>query len=158
MAERALEAMKDRATSRTAFGKLLAEQDTVVASIAQSRLEIEQARYCLSVCVFEYMCGYSLCALCVYVHVCTCVCMCVYGYTYVCAYMYTCMRLCMCVCVCVCVRACVCARMHWCVGGCVHAFACNYVYTVYGYYSIWISNFCEFCVVLFTKIIYIVFK
>ena len=44
MAERALEAMKDRVKSRTAFGKLLAEQDTIVASIAQSRMDIEQAR------------------------------------------------------------------------------------------------------------------
>ena len=50
MAERALEAMKDRVKNRTAFGKLLAEQDTIIAAIAQSRMEIEQARYCLSVC------------------------------------------------------------------------------------------------------------
>lgn len=50
MAERSLEAMKDRVKNRTAFGKLLAEQDTVMAAIAQSRMEIEQARYCLSVC------------------------------------------------------------------------------------------------------------
>ena len=44
MAERALEAMKERVKSRTAFGRLLAERDTIVASIAQSRMEIEQAR------------------------------------------------------------------------------------------------------------------
>ena len=44
MAERALEAMKSRVKERVAFGKLLAEQDTIVASIAQSRMEIEQAR------------------------------------------------------------------------------------------------------------------
>ena len=84
MAERSLEAMKDRVKSRTAFGKLLAEQDTIIASIAQSRMEIEQARYCicLSVC------------LCIYV----CVCMCVCVYRYVC--------ICWCVCVCACVHAC----------------------------------------------------
>ena len=116
MAERALEAMKDRAKSRTAFGKLLVEQDTVVASIAQSRMEIEQARYCLSVCVFEYMCVYPLCALCVhtYVHVCTCVCMCVYGYTYICTY----------VCACVCVCVCVCVRVRVCVLVCGWVCAC----------------------------------
>ena len=127
MAERALEAMKDRARSRTAFGKLLAEQDTVVASIAQSRMEIEQARYCLSVCVFEYMCVYPLCALCVYVYVCICV------LAFVCVYMDICTYVHMCICafVCVCVYVCMC----WCVGVCVHAFACNYVYTVHGYYS-----------------------
>ena len=45
MAERALEAMKSRVKERVAFGKLLAEQDTIVASIALSRIEIEQARY-----------------------------------------------------------------------------------------------------------------
>ena len=67
MAERALEAMKDRAKSRAAFGKLLAEQDTVIAAIAQSRMEIEQARYCLCVCVY----------LCVCVCACVCVCVCV---------------------------------------------------------------------------------
>jgi len=45
MAERALEAMKSRVKERVAFGKLLAEQDTIVTSIAQSRMEIEQARW-----------------------------------------------------------------------------------------------------------------
>ena len=44
VAERALEAMCRRVRSRTAFGKTIAEQGTIRADIAQSRMEIEQAR------------------------------------------------------------------------------------------------------------------
>ncbi len=44
VAERALEMMCKRAQSRVAFGKPLAEQGTVRAAIAQSRMEIDQAR------------------------------------------------------------------------------------------------------------------
>jgi acyl-CoA dehydrogenase len=44
LAERALEAMCRRVKGRVAFGKPLAEQGTVRADVAQSRLEIEQAR------------------------------------------------------------------------------------------------------------------
>ena len=44
VAERALEAMCARAKSRIAFGKPLAEQGVVTAAIADSRMEIEQAR------------------------------------------------------------------------------------------------------------------
>jgi acyl-CoA dehydrogenase len=43
-AERSLEAMCRRVTSRVAFGKPLAEQGTVRADIAESRMEIDQAR------------------------------------------------------------------------------------------------------------------
>ena len=43
-AERALEAMCRRVTARVAFGKPLAEQGTIRADIADSRMEIEQAR------------------------------------------------------------------------------------------------------------------
>ena len=43
-AERALEAMCRRVTTRVAFGRPLAEQGTIRADIAESRLEIEQAR------------------------------------------------------------------------------------------------------------------
>jgi len=43
-AERALEALCARVKARVAFGKPLAEQGTVRADIAQSRIEIDQAR------------------------------------------------------------------------------------------------------------------
>lgn len=44
VAERALETMCKRVQERVAFGKPLAEQGTIRADIAQSRMEIEQAR------------------------------------------------------------------------------------------------------------------
>ncbi len=44
VAERALEIMCKRVQSRVAFGKTLAEQGTIRAHIAESRMEIEQAR------------------------------------------------------------------------------------------------------------------
>jgi acyl-CoA dehydrogenase len=44
VAERALETMSQRVKSRVAFGKPLAEQGTLRADIALSRMEIEQAR------------------------------------------------------------------------------------------------------------------
>src|ERR1700723_2957010 len=44
VAERALEAMRKRVQARVAFGKALAEQGTIRAGIAESRMEIEQAR------------------------------------------------------------------------------------------------------------------
>jgi acyl-CoA dehydrogenase len=44
VAERALEAMCRRVEARVAFGKPLAAQGTIRADIAESRMEIEQAR------------------------------------------------------------------------------------------------------------------
>jgi acyl-CoA dehydrogenase len=44
VAERALESMCRRVRSRVAFGKTIAEQGTIRAEIAASRMEIEQAR------------------------------------------------------------------------------------------------------------------
>jgi acyl-CoA dehydrogenase len=44
VAERALEALCKRATTRVAFGKRLAEMGTIRADIAKSRMEIEQTR------------------------------------------------------------------------------------------------------------------
>nr|XP_060642043.1 acyl-CoA dehydrogenase family member 10 isoform X2 [Anolis sagrei ordinatus] len=43
-AERALALMKERVSFRVAFGKPLAEQGTIRAGVAESRIEIEQAR------------------------------------------------------------------------------------------------------------------
>jgi acyl-CoA dehydrogenase len=44
VAERALEMMCERVKARVAFGKTIAEQGTIRADIAASRMEIEQAR------------------------------------------------------------------------------------------------------------------
>jgi len=44
VAERALETMRARVASRVAFGKPIAEQGTIRRDIAQSRIEIDQAR------------------------------------------------------------------------------------------------------------------
>src|SRR5207249_10957706 len=44
LAERALEAMCRRVKARVALGKTLAEQGTIRADIAESRMEIDQAR------------------------------------------------------------------------------------------------------------------
>ena len=44
VAERALELMCRRVQKRVAFGRTLAEQGTIRADIAESRMEIEQAR------------------------------------------------------------------------------------------------------------------
>ena len=44
VAERALETMCKRVQTRVAFGKPIAEQGTIRADIAESRMEIEQAR------------------------------------------------------------------------------------------------------------------
>ncbi|HKN47069.1 MAG TPA: acyl-CoA dehydrogenase family protein, partial [Candidatus Polarisedimenticolia bacterium] len=44
VAERALEAMCRRAASRVAFGKPLAEHDVTLERIAESRIEVDQAR------------------------------------------------------------------------------------------------------------------
>jgi acyl-CoA dehydrogenase len=44
LAERSLDAMCQRVTARVAFGRPLAEQGTIRADIADSRMEIEQAR------------------------------------------------------------------------------------------------------------------
>ena len=44
LAERSLEAMCARVKSRTAFGKTLAEQGVIMEAIAESRIDIEQAR------------------------------------------------------------------------------------------------------------------
>jgi len=50
LSERALEAMCKRAKERKAFGKLLSQFDTIQSDIAQSRVEIEQARLLILKC------------------------------------------------------------------------------------------------------------
>jgi acyl-CoA dehydrogenase family protein 10 len=59
MAERCLELMVARVTSRTAFGKLLAQQGSILQDIALSRTEIEQSRLltlkAAHMCVLAYM-------------------------------------------------------------------------------------------------------
>ncbi|MCK5892776.1 acyl-CoA dehydrogenase family protein [Aeromicrobium sp.] len=52
MAERALELLVDRATHRVAFGQALIEQANVQDAIAQSRIEIEQARLLVYRCAW----------------------------------------------------------------------------------------------------------
>ena len=52
MAERALELLVDRAETRVAFGKPLIEQSNVQDAIAQSRIEIEQARLLVYRCAW----------------------------------------------------------------------------------------------------------
>lgn len=52
MAERALELLVDRASTRVAFGKPLIEQSNVQDAIAQSRIEIEQARLLVYRCAW----------------------------------------------------------------------------------------------------------
>ena len=52
MAERALALMVDRAKSRTAFGKHLSEQGVVQEHIANSRIEIDQARLQVQHCAW----------------------------------------------------------------------------------------------------------
>jgi acyl-CoA dehydrogenase len=44
LGERCLEAMCQRVTTRVAFGRTLAEQGTIRADIAESRMDLEQAR------------------------------------------------------------------------------------------------------------------
>jgi len=44
-AERALEMMIERTSSRVAFGAPILKQGTIRSEIAESRMEIEQARY-----------------------------------------------------------------------------------------------------------------
>jgi acyl-CoA dehydrogenase len=44
MAERALDTMLLRVTEREAFGKEISQHDTIIADIAKSRMEIDQAR------------------------------------------------------------------------------------------------------------------
>jgi len=53
MAERALALMVERARSRVAFGKPLAEQANVQDAIAQSRIEIDQARLLVYRCAWR---------------------------------------------------------------------------------------------------------
>ncbi len=53
IAERALELMKERAKSRVAFGKPIAEQGVIKHWIAESRMEIEQARLLVLKCAWK---------------------------------------------------------------------------------------------------------
>ena len=52
VAERALDLMKQRAKSRVTFGKLIAEQGVIKQWIAESRMEIEQARLLVLKCAW----------------------------------------------------------------------------------------------------------
>ena len=57
VAERALEAMCRRARSRVAFGKPIAEHDVTLERIAESRIEIDQARLCAYASSVAPACG-----------------------------------------------------------------------------------------------------
>lgn len=58
MAERCLELMVARVTTRTAFGKLLAHQGSILQDIALSRTEIEQARLLTMKAAHMYLSSY----------------------------------------------------------------------------------------------------
>jgi acyl-CoA dehydrogenase len=65
MAERGLELMLKRVTTREAFGKVLARQGTILADIAKSRIEVNEFIMFVYACFVYLFCVFCVLFVCV---------------------------------------------------------------------------------------------